>query len=59
MIIVIQIRIRHNLSEPILAHCLDTLRKTTINEENILVEFRFSESVQLENSRKCGFVEIG
>jgi len=36
---------------------LDTLRKTTINEENILVEFRFSESVQLENSRKCGFVE--
>lgn len=47
-----------NLSEPILAHCLDTLRKNTTNEENILVEFRSSESIQLENSRKYGFVDI-
>jgi len=46
------------LSEPILTHCLDTLRKNTTNEENILVEFRSSESVQLENSRKYGFVDI-
>ena len=48
----------HNLSEPILAYCLDTLRKNTTNEENILVEFRSSEVQQLETTRNYGFVDI-
>ncbi len=48
----------HVLSEPVLAYCLDTLKKNTTIEENILVEFRTSETLQLETTRKHGFVEI-
>lgn len=48
----------HVLSEPVLAYCLDTLKKNTTIEENILVEFRTSEKLQLENARKLGFVDI-
>ncbi len=46
------------LSEPIVTHCLVTLQKNTTIEENILVEFRTSETKQLETTRKYGFVDI-
>jgi len=49
---------KHVLTEPILAFSLDTLKKNTTNEENILVEFRTSETLLLETSRKLGFVDI-
>jgi hypothetical protein len=35
-----------------------TLQKNTTIEENILVEFRTSETKQLETTRKYGFVDI-
>ncbi len=48
----------HVLSEPVLAYCLDNLRKNTAIGENILVEFRTSETLLLETTRKHGFVDI-
>jgi len=46
------------LSEPLLTHCLETLRQNTSIEENILVEFRSSEAPQLETTRRYEFVDI-
>jgi GNAT superfamily N-acetyltransferase len=48
----------HILSEPMIAHSLMTLKKNTTVEENTLVEFRTSETEQLETTRKSGFVDI-
>ncbi|MGY5872895.1 MAG: GNAT family N-acetyltransferase [Candidatus Thorarchaeota archaeon] len=48
----------HALSESILAYCLDTLKKSATIEENILIEFRTSETLQLETTRNYGFVDI-
>lgn len=46
------------LSEPMISHCLMTLSKNTTNKENTLVEFRTTETKQLETTRKHGFVEV-
>ncbi len=46
------------LSEPMIAHSLETLKKNTTNEENIIVEFRTSEIKQLATTRNYGFVDI-
>ena len=46
------------LSEPIIAHSLLTLKNNTKVVGNILVEFRTSETKQLETTRKYGFVDV-
>jgi len=46
------------LSESMIAHSLVTLRKNTTVEENTIVEFRTSETKQLETTRKYGFVDV-
>ncbi|MGY5858715.1 MAG: hypothetical protein RTU63_05045, partial [Candidatus Thorarchaeota archaeon] len=46
------------LAEPLLSHCLHSLKQNTSNEGTILVEFRSSETIQLAASRKFGFVDI-
>lgn len=46
------------LSEPMVAHCLVTLRNNTSAEANTLVEFRTSETHQLETTGKYGFVDV-
>ncbi|MGY5864993.1 MAG: GNAT family N-acetyltransferase [Candidatus Thorarchaeota archaeon] len=48
----------HILSEPIIAHSLLSLNENTTDVENILVEFRSSETDQLETARKYGFIDI-
>ncbi|MHA1418907.1 MAG: GNAT family N-acetyltransferase [Candidatus Heimdallarchaeaceae archaeon] len=47
-----------NLSEPMIAHSLVTLRKNTAVVENIIVEFRTTETKQLETARTNGFVDV-
>ncbi|MHA1817093.1 MAG: hypothetical protein ACTSX1_13915, partial [Candidatus Heimdallarchaeaceae archaeon] len=47
-----------NLSEPMIALSLVTLRKNTTVLENIIVEFRTTETNQLETARTNGFVDV-
>lgn len=46
------------LSEPIIVYCLMTLKKNTKVAGNTLVEFRTSETKQLETTREYGFVDV-
>ncbi len=46
------------LSEPMISHCLVTLRNNSTVEENTIVEFRTSATKQLETTRKYDFVDV-
>ncbi len=46
------------LSEPMISHSLVTLKKNTTVAGNTLVEFRTSETDQLETTRKYGFIDV-
>ena len=46
------------LSEPLINHCLVTLKENTSNVKNTLVEFRTSETKHLETTRNYGFVDV-
>ena len=49
---------REILSEPMISHCLMTLSKNTSVVENTIMEFRTTETKQLETNRKYGFVDV-
>ena len=49
---------REILSEPMIAHSLVTLRNNTTVVENTIMEFRTTETKQLETTRKHGFVDV-